>query len=163
MSYRPLTAQQAQEMSAPPLIENGKYQCELMEYSHTDKYNNPLKDSKGEPMTRIRLKIWDKEGRERSLFTNLFWGENNRMSYRTRHFAESFQVLDMYDLGELYEKFNSCLGNLGHCEVYIQQPRAKNDGSGDMWPAKNDIKDFFFEDYSGDKKIDPSMNDDLPF
>lgn len=142
MSYRPLNKQQAEEMARPPLIADGKYQCELLEFTHTDKTQKPLTDRNGEDMTRIKLKIWDQEGKERTIFTNLFWGENNKMSYRTRHFAESFKIVDLYDSGGLYERFGECLGAFGCCDIYTQKERAKNDGTNEVWPAKNDVRDF---------------------
>ena len=166
MNYRPLTNEQAQEMSRPQLIEDGEYQCELIEFSHTDKYLKPLLDRNSEPMTRIKLKIWDSQGKDRVIFTNLFWGANNKMSYRTRHFAESFEVLDMYEMGELYDKLGEVLNQTGHCEIYTQKPRPKNDGSDEMWPAKNEVRDFFVKIKD---KVDSSAHDefqpdsDIPF
>ena len=164
MSYKPLTKQQANEMARPPLIVDGQYQCELMEYHHTNKYNNVLKDKNNEDMTRIKLKIWDHEGRERFIFTNLFWGENNKMSYRTRHFAESFGMSELYDSGKMYDNFRECLNTCGHCEIYTQNARDKNDGSGEMWPAKNDIRDFIVRDTKTEtSKNNDQFNDEIPF
>jgi len=162
MSYKPLTKEEAMMMSHPQLIEDGTYQCELVEFSHTDKYHNPLKDRNGEDMTRIKLKIWDINGKEKYVFTNLFWGNNNKMSYRTRHFAESFKAVEMYESGKLFDCFRELLGHTGHCEIYTQNARPKNDGSNDTWPAKNDVRDFIVV-ASSNKKQEEFINDDVPF
>lgn len=143
MSYKPLSSKQADEMSHPPLIDDGRYQFEVMEIHNTDKYSNPLVDKSGAPMTKVRVKIWDNNSQERSLFTNLFWGEDNKMSYRTRHYAESIGKLDLYESGELLDRIHVTIGCTGVCEVYTQKGRDKNDGSGEKWHDKNDVRDFF--------------------
>ncbi|HLX54260.1 MAG TPA: hypothetical protein VKR58_09980 [Aquella sp.] len=163
MSYRPLTKQEAKDMSNPPLIEDGEYPCELIEFSNVDKNHCPLTDSNGDMMTKIKLKIWDKEGRERSIFTNLFWSERNKMSYRTRNFAESFGVLELYEKGHMYTQFNKCMNKLGVCKIYTQKARAKNDGTDDMWPAKNDVRDFIEKEMKAPVKIDDGFSDLVPF
>jgi hypothetical protein len=142
MSYKPLNKQQANEMSKPPLIPDGIYPFELIEYNHTDKYGQVLKDRNNENMTRIKVKIWDSEGKERIVFTNLYWGENNKMSYRTRYFAESLKKIELYESGGMYDKFVECLNHSGLCEIYTQKERPKNDGTGGVWDAKNDIRNF---------------------
>lgn len=161
MSYRPLSREEADQMKKPPLLDDGEYPCSLVEFHHTDKYHNTLRDSNGELMTRIKLKIYDIDGKERFIFTHLFWGENNKMAYRTRHFAESFGVLHKYENGSLYDDFNECLGSMGHCEIYTQKERPKNDGSNEKWAAKNDIRDFFVPVNSFEKV--ESFVDDINF
>lgn len=142
MTYNPLTKEEAHDMSQPKLIDEGKYQCELVEVHNTDRNGNTLLDRNGEKMTRIKLKVWDNDGRERFVYTNLFWGNNNKMAYRTRHFAESFRLVDLYEDRVLYDRLGDHLNNGGHCYIYIQNPKPKNDGTDAMWPAKNDVRDF---------------------
>jgi hypothetical protein len=164
MSYKPLTKQQANDMARPPLIDDGTYQFELLEFSNHDKYHNELKDKNGDAMTKVKLKIWDIQGKERLVFTNLFWGEQNRMSYRTRHFAESLGLLAFYESGEMFDKFGECLNKMGHCEIYTQKERAKNDGTGENWPAKNEVKDFVVVETATKQAAGQDFyNDDVPF
>lgn len=167
MSYTPLTKQQADDMARPPLIDDGTYQFQLLEYSHTGKNSEPLTDRNGDPMTKIKIKIWDHEGKERVLFTMLFWGEQNRMSFRTRHFADSIKMQESYEQGHLFDRFGECLNKTGYCEIYTQKPREKNDGSGEMWPAKNDIRDFVPENEvikaEPKKEIENFKDCEIPF
>lgn len=162
MKYRPLTEKEANEMSKPALLQDGQYQFMLIEYSHTDKYHNELVDRNNEPMTKIKLKIWDINGKETFIFTNLFWGSNNKMSYRTRNFANSVGFLESYEKGDFYENFGKCLESTGYCEIYTQKERPKNDGSGTSWPAKNEIKDFI-KNNSINKKDKDQFDDEIPF
>jgi hypothetical protein len=166
-SYKPLTPKEATDLMRPPLIDEGRYQFEVVEVHNTDQNHNPLVDKQGEPMTKLRLKIWDNEGRERSLYTYLFWGASHKMAYRTRYFAESIGMLDKYDSGVLLDEMTSCLSRTGIVEIYIQKERDKNDGSGDKWPAKNEVRNFIVasepektENAAG-KKSD--FDDDVPF
>lgn len=169
MSYKPLSSKQAEEMMRPPLIDDGRYQMEVVEVHTTDKYHNPLVDKSGAPMTKLRVKIWDHDGHERPVFTNLFWGEDNKMSYRTRHYAEAVGALDLYESGELLDRIHVTVGRAGVCEVYTQKGRDKNDGSGEKWPDKNEIRDFFVMENApqaaavtnGKPKAD--FDDDIPF
>lgn len=165
-SYKPLSEREASDMMRPPLIEDGRYQFEIVEVHSTDKHNNPMVDKSGAPMTKLRLKIWDKQSRERTLFTNLFWGADNGLAYRTRHFSESIGVLDLYDNGTLLDNIIRVLGRTGHCDVYVQKGRDKNDGTGEKWPDKNDIKDFVKTDKAAplQKAVgDEFIDSDLPF
>lgn len=163
MSYKPLTSKQADDMAKPPLIEDGTYEFELLEFNHSDKDNKKLADSYGQPMTKICVKVWDIAGRERKVYTNLFWGEENKMSYRTRHFAESINMVSLYESGQMLDRFNQCLGRKGYCDIYIQKERPKNDGTNGVWPTKNDIKDFKPIVLNSSKSLDQEFNDSIPF
>lgn len=169
MSYRPLSKKEAYVMSRPSLIEDGTYECTLLQHMNYNQDGKKIVDRNGEDMTRIKLKIWDHEGKERFIYTNLWWGENNKMSYRTRSFAESFQVLDMYELGELYDKFGDVIGMTGVCEIYTQKERPKNDGSKEIWPTKNDVRNFIEKEVISSKLINATVknddfhDDDVPF
>ena len=164
MNYKPLSKQQAIEMSRPPLIEDGVYQAILLEYMNVNREGHVLKDKDGDPMTRVKFKIWDKNGHERYISTNLFWGENNKMAYRTRHFAESFKVIEMYESGKLYEEMTKVVGLSGMCEIYKQ--KASVDKNGREWPEKNEIRDFSENVTRKPEKINSTsdfFNDSIPF
>ncbi len=168
MTYKPLTSKQAEDMAKPPLIDDGRYQFEVVEIHTSDKYQNPLIDKTGAPMTKARLKIWDHNAHERPLFTNLFWGEDNKMSYRTRHYAESIGMLEQYENGTLLERIHTTIGRTGACEVYTQKGRDKNDGSGEKWNDKNEVRDFFVAENAipaakTDNKPKDDFSDDIPF
>jgi|SRR6185503_1373864 len=167
MGYNPLSKEKADEMARPPLIDDGQYQFELMEFHNTDKYHNKLVDSKGGEMTRIKIKIWDHHNKERFVFTNLYWSDENKMAYRTRHFAETIDMLPLYEGGSLYDEMSQCLGKTGYCEIYTQKAKPKNDGTNEMWAPKNDVRDFIVADKVPEDaktmKADPTLNDDLPF
>jgi hypothetical protein len=168
MTYKPLTHQQADEMMRPPLIDDGRYQFEVIEVHKSDKYHNPLVDKSGAPMTKLRLKIWDHNAHERPVFTNLFWGEENKMSYRTRHYAESVGALELYEKGDLLDRIQVTVGRTGVCEIYTQKGRDKNDGSGEKWPDKNEVRDFFVMENTApvaktDDKAKDDFSDDIPF
>lgn len=157
------------ELKEMALIADGKYQFEVMEVHDTDKYNTPLVDRSGNAMSKLKLKIWDNNGRERFVYTNLF--ADGKMVFRTRHYADSIGAIDLYEA----EKFDTAetLGATGWCEVITRKGNPKNDGSGELWPDSNDVKDFIkMSDQVklGNKGLPPvhnaaeaPFNDDLPF
>lgn len=160
MQYMPLTEEQASEMIKPKLLDDGIYKFQLIEFNHNNKYGNQLLDKNGDPMTNIKLNVFCEGGKERFVFATLFWGSKNKMAYRTRHFSESIKILKLYESGKMMEKFSICLNLFGLCEIYTQKERPKNDGSGESWSAKNDVRDFIFEEKN--KKPEFDFNDDIP-
>jgi GTPase SAR1 family protein len=161
MRYKRYSEEELKELA---LIPDGIYQFETMEVHETDKYHNPLRDKNGYDMAKLKLKIWDKNGRERFVFTNLF-GDGN-MSFRTRHYADSIGKIQQYE-DETFE-IRETLGDSGYCQIITRKGGIKNIITGEKWNDSNDVKDFIkLEDqkqYHNPKTESDmcSFDDDIP-
>ena len=165
MKYKKYSEQELKEMA---IIPEGTYQFETMEVHEVDKYGVLLQDRNGNDMAKLKLKIWDKEGRERTVYTNLFG--DGRMAFRTRHYADSIGEIESYE-DETFSLIQT-IGAVGYCEVIVRKARPKDDGSGESWPESNDVRDFVKKDdqqkYRGVTAAKPApahdfASDDVPF
>jgi len=161
MKYTPYTESQIQSMN---VMDEGTYTFKVLEVITTDKYNKPLCDKNGTEMAKLKLLIWDNHNRERTLFT--YVTGDGAFAYKLRHFAKTIGMLSEYELGEFVVE--KTIGKIGTAEVVLQKGTSKNDGTGDLWPDRNDVKDFIGSpDEIGKHKssnVDaPLLDDDIAF
>ncbi len=153
-----------QELKEIALIPDGVYQFETMEVHETDKYGQPLRDKNGYDMAKLKLKIWDKNGRERFVFTNLF-GDGG-MAFRTRHYADSVGKIKEYE--EDTFDVRETLGDTGYAQIITRKGGIKDKLTGEKWDDSNDVKDFIKlaeqDQYRNIKKESdvPFFDDDIP-
>lgn len=138
------------------LVEPGIYAFEVSEVQDKDANNDPLKSLAGNLMIKLKLKIWNNNGRERIVFDYLVSMES--MVYKIKHFCES--------IGFTYEdgQFNpqKCIGKFGHLELSIQKGKKKPD-SNDFYPDKNAVKDYIKADTNKTVPGEDPLDDDIPF
>lgn len=159
-NYRPHTEA---EIKSFTLMTKGIYTFEVIEVHETDQYGHPLVDKNQNAMFKVRLKLWDQEGRERYLFD--FFSSADSMAWKLRHYCSTIGLLDDYDAGKF--KPVDALNCNGKCEVIIRPARPKNDGSGDFWPESNSVKDYIKSDkdivLQSQAKVDTNfVDDDIP-
>lgn len=135
MRYTPYTEAQIQGMN---VMDEGTYAFQVIEAITTDKFNQPLRDKNGVDMAKLKLMVWDNENRERIIFT--FISGDGNFAYKLRHFAKTLGMIHEYEDGTF--NIHRTVGKSGTAEIVIKKGTIKPDGSGEMWPDRNDVKDF---------------------
>lgn len=107
----------------------------------------------GNDQIKLTNKLYDKEGKSRTVFDYLV--STAGMAYKVRHFASASGLLAQYERGEL--RADDCVGKTGRCQIGIE----KKEG----YPDKNSIQDYAAT--SGSRLIDSipdsELNDEIPF
>jgi hypothetical protein len=100
----------------------------------------------------LKLGIWDDQGRERLIFTNL------ALIKLLKHFCDISGLQDKYQLGEVLAL--DCLHKMGKVEIGIEKGKPKLEGG--MYPDKNIVKDYI---KTTKLEIEPVkfIDDSLPF
>jgi hypothetical protein len=149
MKFNPLTEE---ELQTTALVPDGIYAYQVIKSE--DKISQT-----GNEYTSLTLKIWDVQGKEHLIFTNL------ALVKLLKHFCDVNNMQDLYQSGDV--PADRCLNKSGGI-VQIGTQEAKPDGRGGMYPAKNIVKDYVFENASS--KLNPippvknNFDDDaLPF
>ena len=135
MKYTPYTEAQIQSMN---VMEEGTYRFQVLEVHTTGKTGEPLCDKNGIDMAKLKLVIWDNMDRERTIFT--FISGDGNFAYKLRHFAKSIGQIEQYEQGTF--NINTTIGKSGLADIVVKKGTIKADGSGEMWPDRNDVKDF---------------------
>lgn len=157
MKYTPFTEAQIKSQN---VIEEGVYMFEVVDVITTDKNNTPLRDKNGNDMAKLKLVIFDKNNKERVLYT--FISGDNNFAYKLRHFAESIGMIASYEDGVF--DIEKTLGKSGKADIVIKKGTIKADGSGEMWPDRNDVKDFVVNVAQSPLQTNQDLiNDEIPF
>lgn len=159
MRYTPYTEAQIQSMG---VMDEGVYAFQVLEVIVTDQYNQPLRDKNNIDMAKLKLLIWDNDGKERTLYTYIS-GDGN-FAYKLRHFAKTVGMLSDYENGTF--DIVRTQGKEGKAQLVIKKGTLKNDGSGEVWPDRNDVKDFIHDAASTTTKPvaqSQDMDDEIPF
>ena len=138
MRYKPYTEAQIQSMN---VMDEGIYPFQVLEVDTTDRSNRPLQDKNGNDMAKLKLLVWDHENRERIVYT--FISGDGNFAYKLRHFAQTINMISEYEDG-IFDIQRS-MGRSGKANIVIKKGTLKQDGSGEMWPDRNDVKDFIVD------------------
>jgi hypothetical protein len=123
MRFQPLTEEEIQIES---LIPEGIYSY------HVVKSEDKISQS-GNEYIALTLKIWDQDGKERLVYTNL------ALIKLLKHFCDVNNMQDLYQLGEI--EADKCLDKSGG-RVQIGAQLSRPDGKGGMYPAKSIVRDY---------------------
>ena len=172
MRYTPYTEAQIQSMN---VMDEGIYAFEVIEVHLTDKFNKPLRDKNGIDMAKLKLLVWDNENRERVVYT--FISGDGNFAYKLRHYAKTIGMILDYENGSF--DMARTLSKSGKAHIVIKKGTLKTDGSGEMWPDRNDVKDFVCDGDTIKNPIEPpkqkedapptvvpqspDLDDDIPF
>ncbi len=89
----------------------------------------------GNEYIKLMLKIWDHDGKENLVFTNL------ALIKLLKHFCDLNGMQAEYDSGNIPPSL--CSGKSGgRVQIGIEEAKPRNDGTGAMYPAKNIVKDY---------------------
>jgi hypothetical protein len=135
MKYTPYTEAEIQSMN---VMEAGVYTFQVIDVDTTKPTGERMVDKNGNDMAKLKLVVWDSNDRERTIFTYIS-GDGN-FAYKFRHFAKSIDMIAEYEAGTF--DIRQTVGKSGMADVVVKKGTLKQDGSGDMWPDRNDVKDF---------------------
>jgi len=126
----------------------------------------------GNHMIKLKIQIIH-EGQDFNVFDNLIATTN--MTWKTKHFCDTTGLEEEYLSG----KFNQdlALRRRGKCMIGYVGATPKNDGSGGMWKAKNEVLDYLSTESKASNPfappvaipatqppvVDEFIDDDLPF
>lgn len=151
MKFTPMTDQ---ELQVAALVPEGAYSYQVVKAE--DKISQA-----GNEYISLTIKVWDDEGKEHSIFTNLAFVK------LLKHFSDVNDLQDLYQMGDIPAE--RCLGKSGG-KVLLGIEGEKPDGKGGMYRAKNIVKDYI--NLAGSKLMpirpvtqtaDDFLNDALPF
>lgn len=153
-SFTPLTQEQ---LDSAGLAEEGIYNFEVIK--------STKKTSKsGNPMAELQITIWDKNGKNHSLFDYLVFSNIPLNIRKVKNFCDTTGLVEEYKKGNLPEELQ---GKCGKVSIGIQgnQPNPK----GGVYPSKNVVLDYVLNDpnslsSSADITDEPFKDDDeIPF
>lgn len=123
MQFIPLSENELQMAS---LLPEGSYRYSV--YKAEDKLSHA-----GNEYTAITLKVWDNEGKEHLVFTNM------SLIKLLKHFCDVNGMFDQYNSGNIsaHEFVDKNEGR-----VLLGVEGEKPDGKGGMYKAKNIVKDY---------------------
>lgn len=125
MQFKPKTEK---ELAEANMIPDGDYAFEVL--------NAVAKPSRaGNDMIELTLRIFVGES-SRQLNDYLM----EKVAYKLFHFCAYTGLQKQYDAGTLTAE--DCLGRSGFLSIGTQKGKPKDDGSGDVWPDRNSVKDY---------------------
>lgn len=150
MKFQPKTEKEVAEAG---LLPNGAYDFEVLEATEDQ-------SKKGNDMVKLKLRLYDAEGSQRTIFDYLVSTDGG--AYKIRHFAAATGMLDKYESGEL--RAEDMEGKSGSCQIAIQK-----DKTG-QYPDKNTVRDYLADD-GGAPRATPKVptpaggmdDDEIPF
>lgn len=141
MRFKP---QSEEELNSFKLLDNG-------EYDFTVVYAEDKISEKGNEYIFMKLQVWDKEGRERLIFTNLAFIK------LLKHFCDVTGLEDKYKTGEINAE--DCLYKTGKVLIGFKPGEKKPEGG--YYPDKNIVEDYIKNlTSSSEEKL---LSDDIPF
>lgn len=123
MKFPPLTEEQIQTTA---LVPEGYYKYQVIKALEGV-------SQAGNDKIDLTLKVWNDEGREGLIFTNL------SLIKLLKHFCDVNGLQDNYNAGEISDIL--CKGKSGGC-VMIGIEGEKPNNKGGVYPAKNIVKDY---------------------
>lgn len=165
MKYTPYTEAQIQSMN---VMDPGVYAFRVLEVITWNQYGAELKDRNGNAMAKLKLAIIEPDGKERVLYT--YVSGDGAFAYKLRHFAKSIGMIQQYE--DAIFNISDTVGKSGFADIVIKRGAFKEDGSGDMWPDRNDVKDFMtnadgnpvpHSHESPPPQVNQAMEEDIPF
>jgi len=151
MRFTPKTPEELKTMG---LIEEGEYPFEVLEAEEQ-------LSKKGNEMIKLKLKIWDNNGRERTVFDYIM----EAMAFKLIHFCDYTGLKDKYEAGSLTA--DACIGRSGRLHLVVEPGSEKQ--TGGKYDDKNSVKDYLDASVPASKPgpvangIEPGFDDDLPF
>lgn len=133
-SYDVLNEEEAKRAREFPLLPDGIYDFAVME--NTFGYSQS-----GNPMIKLKLRIIH-DGQEFGVYDNLIGIKS--MIWKTKHFCDTTGLAAEYQAGKFDEHMPA--NRRGQCQIATVPERPKNDGSGGVWKAKNEVTAYISPD-----------------
>ena len=145
-SFTPMSDE---ELNASNLLDPGVYDFEVGR-------SEPKTSKAGNLCSNLRLKVWDKKGKNHSVFDCLVFSSHQFSQRKLRHFCDSIGLTKEYKAGELPHELS---GYSGKVQIDIED-EVTGDG-GRVYPKKNVVVDYVMTD-KGAVKHD-LLDDEIPF
>lgn len=150
MRFTPLTEEELQMSSLVP---------ESI-YSYQVAKSEDAVSKAGNDYIKLTLKIWDNDGKEHLVFTNL------ALVKLLKHFCDVNGMQAEYNSGNIPSDI--CMGKSGgRVLIGIEEAKVKNFATGEMYPAKNIVKDYVVTPHASSMKPLPEVKNefdgDIPF
>ena len=133
-TYPPVTEEQALKDKEFPLLPDGIYDFAVMEAKFKYSKNS-------NPMIELKLRIIH-DGMEFNIFDNLI--ATKMMMWKVKHFCDTTGLEKEYIGGQFTEHL--CPNKRGTCSIKTTPERPKNDGSGQVYKARNEVEDYLSSD-----------------
>lgn len=155
MSYN-LTPMTEEELNAFDLIEEGTYDFEVLK-------SERQKSKSGNPMAKLQINVWDKNGKSTVIFDYLVFSSVKFCTRKIKHFCEAAGIAEDYLKGTIREDLERLCG-----KVHIGIQESLPNPTGGYYPSKNVVIDYVTKDnasHSGAPKpeSDEFLNDSIPF
>lgn len=153
MSFYDIPNMTDDEIENGHLLEKGEYDFVV--------FASERKESKaGNPMAKLQLQVWDKEGKPHIIYDYLVFSNIGLNIKKVKHFCESVGLTEEFKNRKLPEKLADYAGRLS-----LGRDEEKPNLQGGVYPAKNIVLDYLKRDGNKQiiKKDDDFINDDLPF
>lgn len=121
------------------LLEKGDYDFEVLNAEDAV-------SKKGNPMIKLTLKIYDKNGNGRQMYDYLL----EALAFKLKHFCEATGLDDKYKAGKL--EASDCLAKSGKVMIDVE--------SSDAYPPRNSVKDYVKIKVNKDNNF---IDNDIPF
>lgn len=128
------------------LMPDGEYDAEVIEFHSRDQAGNIIMSKEktgpngekvpGNPMTKVKVQVWDKVGELHTLQD--FLVDLKTMAYKTRHFCAATGTLDKYEAGQEIKGID-VLGKNIKVKIGRQEEQEIH---GKTYAARNVIKDY---------------------
>jgi len=129
-NYNPVSEEQALKDKEFALLPDGIYDFIVTEAKFKYSQNN-------NPMIEMKLRIMH-DGEEFNVFDNLI--ATKMMMWKLIHFCDSVGLKKEYEAGQFSERL--CGNKRGTCSIKSVPARPKNNGTSEMWKAKNEVEDY---------------------
>ncbi|HMG15916.1 MAG TPA: DUF669 domain-containing protein [Saprospiraceae bacterium] len=149
MKFPPMTEEQIKENDFK-LLPDGMYDYTVI---HAEE-----KISKtGNEYIALKLQIWDEQGRERLVFTNL------ALIKLLKHFCDTNGLQTQYESGEVIAQ--ECMNHSGKCVIGTEKGKLKEGSTTDYYKDKNIVLDYVQGKPSTTMPLTATkqFDDDIPF
>jgi len=153
MKFTPKTEK---ELAAEGLMAEGTYPLEVVKAA-------PKQSAAGNDMIVVTLRVFETADSGCLLDDYLM----EAVAYKLFHFCAYSGLTKQYEAGTLTA--DDCVGKSGYVKVGIQKGKKKDDGSGEVWPDRNSVKDYVRQDTLKKAGVIPAKapakddGEDVPF
>jgi hypothetical protein len=158
-SFNPMSDE---ELEASTLLPDGEYDFEV------SKSERQISSSQN-PMAKLTLKCWDKDGVIKYVYDYLVFSPVQLCIRKVKHFCDTTGLLNEYNAGQIPEELENLTGRV--CIKIstgneIPEDKLKGKPKGSRYPDKNEVVDYIKRGDSAvpdAKPEEPFFEDDINF
>lgn len=143
MKFDPLSDEELKKQRG--VLTPGPANFEILEAADT------VSKSSGNPMIKLQLRVWDKDGREGIIFDYL----TSNAQWKIKNLLESIGCIDLYGSGEIDP--GALVGSGGNAIIFIEKDRTGQYGDSVK------IRDYVIKPQNKETTTALASDDDIPF